>query len=175
MHDFIDNVNSIAYPLGPGKFNIKRKDGSYMHIRHAFDGLPHMHRFVFSAVNNQILYNSRNLSQEVERKLVDDEDYPLFFGHSDPATSVFLKLYRAYKRLRSASVENQTRHPSGAMVGVTATPNFPLGKEHLADVRKVGDQVLVAKTDANLLQLIDVDSLGKKQHHKYLGIVIIID
>ncbi|KAI9285239.1 carotenoid oxygenase [Umbelopsis sp. AD052] len=164
-------LNGTLFRIGPGKFNIKRKDGSYMHIRHAFDGLPYLHRFVFSAANNQIQYNSRNLSQEVERKLADDEDYPLFFGHSDPATSVFIKLYRAYKRLRSASVENKTRHPSDAMVGVTATPNFPLGKDHLADVRKVGDQVLVAKTDANLLQLIDVDSLVPKKIFDYTTII----
>lgn len=154
--------------VGPAKFNIKRKDGTYLHIRHAFDGMPYMHRFVFSALKNQVTYNSRNLSQEVERKLSEDPSFnTLFFGHTDPAINIFVKLYRAYKRLRAMNMDMDGRKPSDAMIGVTPTPNFPLGKEHFTDVYKVGDQVLVSKTDANMLQLLDAESLGKPIKHVF--------
>jgi hypothetical protein len=108
------------------------------------------------------------LSQEVERKLSEDPSFnTLFFGHTDPAINIFVKLYRAYKRLRAMNMDMDGRKPSDAMIGVTPTPNFPLGKEHFTDVYKVGDQVLVSKTDANMLQLLDAESLGKPIKHVF--------
>ncbi|KAJ2962600.1 hypothetical protein NQZ79_g2240 [Umbelopsis isabellina] len=166
-------MNGTLFRIGPGKFNFQRNDGSYMHIRHAFDGMPYMHRLVFSADKNQVDYNSRNLSKEIDRKLSEDPNYePLFFGHHhDTATNLFVKLFRAYKRLRSMNIPIENRDPNDAMVGVTPTPNFPIDEKHFSDVHKVGDKVLVSKTDANILQLLDAESLEPKKLFSYTTLI----
>ncbi|KAI7898324.1 carotenoid oxygenase [Cokeromyces recurvatus] len=155
-------LNGIMYRIGPGKFNIQQNDGSLFSIRHAFDGLPFMHRFEVCGRTQTLKYNSRLLAKSVETN-ISNKSYKgmLFFGHQ-PCLSFFQWLshfcIRFYK-LVFLSELNDGLPADGHMVGVTATPNLPLP----SSVKGNNKNILVAKTDANLLQKIHAETL-KPQH-----------
>lgn len=126
-------------------------------IKHAFDGMPFMHRFELSAKQQAVRYNSRHLAESVERDLVQGHGKQMaFFGHVQEL-SLWDMMGAVASRFKI--VVNGLKIPdndaSAAMVGVTATPNYP---RPLAWTTK--DPFLVAKTDLNLLQQVHPESLG---------------
>lgn len=146
--------------LGPGRFNIEQRDGSVFNIRHAFDGLPFMHRFQVNGSTQTLTYSSRMLAKSLEDSIKDKSCNGLvFFGHI-PEMSFLQWLHNFYFRFYSLILSPQAAHlksPSGQSVGVTVTPNFPLP----ANVEKrENEHVLVSKTDANVLQKVDPETLG---------------
>lgn len=156
-------LNGIMYRVGPGRFNIQQKGGSTFSIKHAFDGLPFMHRFEVNGQTQTLKYNSRCLAKFVERN-IQEKTYKglIFFGHI-PVMSFPQWIYHFIARLNNTVLFPKPRNrdlPDGQSVGVTATPNFPLPTGW---TKKVGEHVLVSKTDANVLQKIHAETLGKKK------------
>lgn len=156
-------LNGVMYRVGPGRFNIQQKDGSTFSIKHAFDGLPFMHRFEVNGATQTLKYNSRLLAKSVEH-IIREQTYKglIFFGHI-PVLSFPQWVYHFWARLNNTILFPKPRSrnlPDGQSVGVTATPNFPLPKTW---AKKDGEHVLVSKTDVNVLQKIHAETLGKKE------------
>ncbi|KAI9480627.1 MAG: carotenoid oxygenase [Benjaminiella poitrasii] len=156
-------LTGVMYRIGPGRFNIQQVDGSIFSIRHVFDGLPFMHRFELDGQSQTVKYNSRCLAKTFESR-IQTRSFKgiLFFGHVSDMT-FFEWLYHFFARVANQVVYVMWgRHdcPDGQIVGVTATPNFPLPAS--LDKSK-DDHVLVSKTDANVLQKIHAETL-EPQH-----------
>lgn len=158
-------LNGIMYRIGPGKFNIKQADGSTFSIKHAFDGLPFMHRFRIDGSAQTLKYNSRCLAKSSEKDLEQNSYKGLIFFGFIPVLSFSKWLYHFWIRLDTFVLRpkpSSTSRADGHSVGVTVTPNFPLPSSW----EKNSQSVLVSKTDANVLQKIHAETLGKKQNQK---------
>ena len=130
-------------------------------IQHAFDGLPFVHRFELSSEKQAVRYNNRMIAESVERKLVDNpKANEVFFGHT-PNLSIWRSLINMLGRFRdmSSPQKKSDMDPSGAMVGVTVTPNYPLPSKF--GPAPNDDHILVTKTDANILQHVHSSTLSK--------------
>ncbi|KAI7893569.1 carotenoid oxygenase [Mucor mucedo] len=159
-------LNGIMYRIGPGKFNIKQNDGSTFSIKHAFDGLPFMHRFQIDGSAQTLKYNSRCLSKSIEKK-IEQKSYKgiIFFGHV-PVVSFLQWIYHFLNRLDSFILRPRPdESPDAHSVGVTATPNFPLPSHWKSAGRQ--QPVLVSKTDANILQKINAETLVPEKVFNY--------
>lgn len=153
-------LNGIMYRVGPGKFNIKQTDGSTFSIKHAFDGLPFMHRFRIDGSTQTLKYNSRCLAKSTEISIQQKSLKGLIFFGFIPVMSFPQWLYNFWVRLDSFVLRPKSRSSNKAdahSVGVTVTPNFPLP----SNWEKNNQSVLVSKTDANILQKIHAETLGK--------------
>ncbi|KAL0086054.1 carotenoid oxygenase [Phycomyces blakesleeanus] len=168
-----DWFNGIMYRVGPGKYNIEQANGTTFAINHAFDGMPFMHRFEISSERQAVRYNSRNISEEFESSIAKDNGQgKIFFGHQPTVTSVKQRLKDIYLRFDSMLLSRRPldeTSPSSQPVGVTATPNFPIPPVYKAADKNNGesDRVLVAKTDANMLQQLNSDTLEPKRLFNY--------
>ncbi|CAO3642137.1 unnamed protein product [Cunninghamella blakesleeana] len=161
-------LNGVLYRIGPGVFILKGEKNTIT-LNHAFDGMPFLHRFEISSERQQVRYNSRNLATKVEEKIKDGE-VCIFFGHVVHHSTVwgqFCHFLKVFNNLVFQSRLNNLidRDPSSEMVGVTPTPNFPLPK----GVNFINKDlpVLVAKTDANLLQKVNADNLVPEKLFNY--------
>lgn len=124
-----------------------------------------MHRFEVNGATQTLKYNSRMLAKSLETKIKNKTFKGLiFFGHI-PEMTFPEWLYNFYVRFNHLILFPKSRHdgrPDGQAVGVTVTPNFPLP----ARIKKTDNEnVLVSKTDANVLQKIHAETLGKYLYH----------
>lgn len=155
-------LNGIMYRIGPGKFNINQNDGSTFSIKHAFDGLPFMHRFQIDSSTQTLKYNSRCLAKSIQDN-IEKKSYKglVFFGHV-PIMTFIQWLYHFLNRLDSFVLRPKAdESPDAHSVGVTVTPNFPLPSNWKMTDQQQKQPVLVSKTDANILQKIHAETLGK--------------
>lgn len=147
------------FTVGQGVFNVTLSNGQTRKISHPFDGLGQVHRFEFLGASNTVRYNSRYTARGYEKRIERQDDTMITFGR-DPCKTTLGRLQSFYHRLLSNHVaERKKMHeedPSSENINVTVTPNFPLPKEMTDD-----KLVVVVKTDANMLQLIDAETLGK--------------
>ncbi|KAG1456140.1 hypothetical protein G6F56_006901 [Rhizopus delemar] len=153
-------LNGAMYRIGPGTFNIKQENGLTFTIRHAFDGLPMVHRFQLNGDQNSVTYNSRHTAKSLEKEIQSDTRGLVFFGHVINLSFWYWfkdSLVRFYKLVLFPSSKN----PDGASVGVTVTPNYPLP----LGINK--EKSLVTKTDANILQKIHADTLMPEKLFSY--------
>lgn len=153
-------LNGIMYRTGPGKFNIKRTDGSTFSIKHAFDGLAFMHRFRIDGTTQTLKYNSRCLAKSLGKDFEQNSFKGIITYGFIPNLSFFRWLYHFWVRLDNFVLRPKSRASNRAdahNVGVTVTPNFPLPSKW----EKRNESVLVSKTDANILQKIHAETLGK--------------
>lgn len=101
------------------------------------------------------------LAKSLENKFKDNSFKGLiFFGHI-PEMSFPQWLYNFYVRLNTLVLFPKPiseSAPDSQAVGVTVTPNFPL-PARIKNSDK--ENVLVSKTDANLLQKVHAETLGK--------------
>ena len=148
---------------GPGIFNIKQNNGTTYSIRHAFDGLPVVHRVVIKGDTQQVTYNSRCTANSLRENIKAGSRIGLvLFGHL-PDLSFFSWIRSFLSRVDNYIIRPTPRNrskPDGLSVAVTPTPNFPLPVRWNKD-NTLSEKVLVAKTDANLLQKIHAETLGK--------------
>ncbi|KAI8881430.1 hypothetical protein K501DRAFT_274588 [Backusella circina FSU 941] len=153
-------LNGIMYRIGPGMFQIERDDGSVFSIQHTFDGLPFMHRLEISGKNQSVKYNSRLLAKSLTSDIKQrKDDILIFFGHV-LKLSFFEWAKRIVTRINQVvihPIEPSSKKPDGGLVGVTASPNFPLPPRFNKPAEK--ENVLIAKTDANYLQKINSETL----------------
>ncbi|KAI8137105.1 carotenoid oxygenase, partial [Fennellomyces sp. T-0311] len=151
-------VSGILFRTGPAKYNLGKDEKQYM-IRHAFDGLPFVHRFEVSADKQAVRYNSRLVAEGVERKLINHPSKGnVFFGHI-PDVSVGRSFLQLLDRIGGIlfPVDKSQLGPSDEVTGVTVTPNYPTPSNFAPAAND--DHVLVAKTDANILQQVHSDTL----------------
>ncbi|ORX46804.1 hypothetical protein DM01DRAFT_1293510 [Hesseltinella vesiculosa] len=155
-------LNGTMYRVGPGRFTLEND----MTIRHAFDGIPFVHRFQFDPEQQRVRYNSRNIAKKAERNLVDGKP-TILFGHIDEQ-SMMARLACWLRRTHYLlKVGLDMSEPSSQMVGVTPTPNYPLPRQLKKNTASHHEPTLVTKTDANILQKIHVDTLEPEQLFRY--------
>ncbi|CAO3637718.1 unnamed protein product [Cunninghamella echinulata] len=131
--------------------------------------MPFLHRFEVSSLLQQVRYNSRNIATKAEDNIKHGHAN-IYFGHIVRHESVwgqfchFIKLFNKLV-IQPGSNPLTEKDPSSEMVGVTPTPNYPLPK-NLTSSNK-NDRILVTKTDANLLQKVNADSLVPEKLFNY--------
>lgn len=133
----------VLYRIGPGKYRLANHV-----VHHAFDGMPFMHRVELDPEQNIVKYNSRHLARAVEASIRKTGHMPVMFGHqAEQGIAAILRRFYEIVICKPGMSD-----PSAQMVGVTASPNYP---------GTTAQRPLVAKTDLNMLQQIDPDTLGK--------------
>ncbi|RUS21095.1 putative carotene-dioxygenase [Endogone sp. FLAS-F59071] len=160
-------LDGVLYKAGQGVFSITLSDGQTHKISHPFDGLSQVHRFEFLGASNTVRYNSRYTARGYEKRIERRDDTMIMFGR-DPCQTTLGQLQSFYHRLLSNHEAKRKMHeedPSSENINVTVTPNFPLPKEMTDD-----KLVVVVKTDANILQLIDAETLEPKKLLNYTDI-----
>jgi torulene dioxygenase len=157
--------------LGLGTFNIRKNDGTIFHFNHPFDGLAMLHRFeIHGGQNARITYTSRHTANGVKSRILRDDSTLVFFG-PDPCKTIFGRLQSVYHQLldlgRGEIERRMETDAEGENINVTITPNFPLGEDLEKEWGVNAGMALVVKTDANMLQLIDNETLEPKKLFTY--------
>jgi torulene dioxygenase len=120
-----------------------------------------MHRFEVNGQTQTLKYNSRLLAKGLESRIKDKKfKGGLFFGHI-PQMTFYEWLVDFYFRFMNFVLFPKPRkgnRADGQSVGVTVTSNFPLP---LSIIKSNNENVLVTKTDANVLQKIHSETLGE--------------
>ncbi|KAI8875013.1 hypothetical protein K501DRAFT_234251 [Backusella circina FSU 941] len=157
-------LNGIMYRVGSGTFQIPQVDGSTFVIRHAFDGLPIAHRFEISGDKQSVTYNSRSLSDGVIDDIRNKRTNGMIFFGNVMDISFFSWLFQFATRVYVTMISKKrpSTKPDSQRVGVTITPNFPLPVK-----QEQGGNVLVTKTDVNILQKINAKTLEPESLFTY--------
>ncbi|ORY94984.1 carotenoid oxygenase, partial [Syncephalastrum racemosum] len=116
--------------------------------------MPFMHRVELDPEQNVVRYNSRHLARTVEANIERTGRMPVMFGHQ--AKQGIVAILRRFHEI--IICKPAISDPSAQMVGVTASPNYP-GTSH--------QRSLVAKTDLNMLQQVDPDTLEPLKLFQY--------
>jgi torulene dioxygenase len=155
----------VLFRTGTGANEIECANGKTFKVHHWFDGLAVVHRFQILAPDDhdeqgkvRVLYNSRSvcdaLIQEVRR--TGKTDLVTFGRKYEPCTSLFKKVMGAF------SPDRTVKDPSERSISITLSVNFPglsnTGKkQHHGHAS--GIQTLCSKTDADLFQFVDPETL----------------
>jgi len=157
-------LSGVLYRTGPGTYRIPTvsdSDNKSIDVQHWFDGLAMHHRFEISHDNGtpRVTYCSRKGAADLETDIASQERWPtVSFGQkADPCQSIFRKFFTTFKAIRA--VHGAT--PSGVNAQVTLMPDMPgMGTDDAtATLRNGSPRYIVAATDANILQILDPDSL----------------
>ncbi|KZT06918.1 carotenoid oxygenase [Laetiporus sulphureus 93-53] len=153
-------LSGVLYRTGPGTTRIPTTadPSKTVDIQHWFDGLAMHHRFEIYPGGQRVSYRSHKGAEDFEKRIADAGSYPGFsFGQKgDPCQGIFRKFFTVFRTLRDMNVPAM-QTPSGQSVSVTLTPDMPGWKvDHLnLPSPSSGPRYLVAKTDADILQLLD--------------------
>lgn len=154
-------LSGVLYRTGPGTTRIPTTADSskFVDVQHWFDGLALHHRFEIFPGGERVAYRSHSGSEDLQQQIADSGEYPgISFGQQgDPCQNIFRKFFTAFQTTRALGTGTPT--PSGVNVSVTLTPNMP-GWDGLTSniplpTPASGPRYLVAKTDADTLQLLD--------------------
>lgn len=165
-------LSGVLYRTGPGTYHIPSSANppKPVDVQHWFDGLGMNHRFEIHPGGQRVSYSSRKSCEDYEKQASEKGKIPMVtFGQEpDICQSIFRKFFTTFQQL-IVSPAQPSSSPSGVNVSVTLTPEMPGWKKIIEDLpslgtkqhdhSKSGPRYLVAKTDANLLQLIDPVSL----------------
>ncbi|KAJ8084349.1 hypothetical protein PM082_003118 [Marasmius tenuissimus] len=157
-------LNGVLYRTGPGTYQIPSSKDSSKHItvQHWFDGLSMNHRFEIHSGGQRVSYRSRKSADDYEQSAAEKGVLPgvTFAQRQDICQTIFKKFFTVFQQPAATST------PSSANVGVTLSPDMPGWKKVIDGLpagtlshEHTGPKYLVAKTDANLLQLLDPVSL----------------
>ncbi|KIK63401.1 hypothetical protein GYMLUDRAFT_41098 [Collybiopsis luxurians FD-317 M1] len=158
----------VLYRTGPGTYHIpsSTNPSQSIDIQHWFDGLGMNHRFEIHPGSQRVSYSSRKSCEDFESDISKQGKIPMVsFGQQpDICQSIFRKFFTTFQQLASPIQPNDS--PSGVNVSVTLSPDMPGWDkiiEGLPSEVKLhdhsGPRYLVAKTDADMLQLLDPLSL----------------
>ncbi|KAI8328046.1 carotenoid oxygenase [Chlamydoabsidia padenii] len=155
-------LNGTMYRVGGGRFVLgddEHKEGINYTIRHAFDGLPYLYRFEFSAKTNSVRFNSRYLAKDYEKNiLARNGKGAIWFGELQKMTT-WERLKDFASRFDQIVLRPNPPTPTSISVGITTTPNYPLPSSR--------GLALVTKSDHNVLQHLDHDTLEPKKVYTY--------
>ncbi|KAF9261005.1 carotenoid oxygenase [Marasmius fiardii PR-910] len=158
-------LSGVLYRTGPGTYRIPTANDSEnkVDIQHWFDGLSMNHRFEIFPGGQRVSYRSRKASEDFEQHISEEGKIPgiSFAQKPDICESIFKKFFTVFQQMRSPPTPGGT--PSSVNVQVTLTPDMPGWNKIIPDLslshQTSGPQYLVAKTDAEGLQLLDPVSL----------------
>lgn len=177
-----DLTKTLPSFSGPGKYSVPLSSGETYSITHPFDGIAQIHRFTFNDPKTKgshenkgrITYSSRYTSKGVEKRIDDGDETLLFFGQDTfkTVTQRITSVVRQVSGLLTGTTKKRWEEdPSSETVNITVTPNFPFAAavqrgastevewdDGSDDYSELG---IVMKTDANMLQLLDRETLGK--------------
>lgn len=156
-------LTGVLYRTGPGTYHISSSanPSKSVDIQHWFDGLGMNHRFEIHPDGQRVSYSSRTSCEDYEAQTSEQGKPPwITFGQKpDICESIFRKFFTIFQQITSSTKPS----PSGVNVQVTLSPDMPGWNIILPSIAQQGHrlqpQCLVAKTDSNLLQLIDPISL----------------
>ncbi|KIK63352.1 hypothetical protein GYMLUDRAFT_72071 [Collybiopsis luxurians FD-317 M1] len=161
-------LTGVLYRTGPGTYRVPSSvtPSKSVEIQHWFDGFGMNHRFEIHAGGQRVSYSSRKSCEDFEKEISEQGKIPVVqFGQKpDICQSIFRKFFTTFQQMACPTQPSDS--PSGVNASVTLTPNMP-GWDHIieglpSEVKlhdHSGPRYLVAKTDADLLQLIDPTSL----------------
>ncbi|KAF7798314.1 hypothetical protein EIP86_009535 [Pleurotus ostreatoroseus] len=155
-------LNGVLYRTGPGTTRIPTVEdpSKTVDIQHWFDGLATHHRFEVFPGGKRVSYRSRKGAEELEHRIAEAGTYPDFsFGQrGDPCQNIFRKFFTVWETVRGMG--STPSSPSARNVSVTLTPNMPGWDTTGLDLpSSTGPRYIVAKTDADGLQLLDPKTL----------------
>ncbi|CAF2675408.1 unnamed protein product [Rotaria sp. Silwood2] len=164
-------VHGVLYRVGLGTFSVPKPDGSVFHFNHPFDGLAMLHRFEIHGGNNpRVTYTSRHTANGVKSRIIRNDSTLVFFG-PDPCKTIFGRIQSVYHQLlglcRGELEQRMRMDPEGENINVAIAPNFPLGEDLEKQWGVDAGMALVVKTDANILQLVDHQTLEPKKAFTY--------
>ncbi|KNE55150.1 hypothetical protein AMAG_01073 [Allomyces macrogynus ATCC 38327] len=161
-----DWLSGVFYRCGPGKFQVEtelQQEDSGAHkvveIDHWFDGFSLMHRF--EVEQGKVYYRNRFTSETQEKTMKETGTLPLSFAQSQGPTDTF------FKKFFQATLDV----PKEFNVNVSVTPRFPLflGTD-VPPGQPTTRPILLAKTDANILQELDETTLESRGYMTYTDI-----
>ena len=151
-------LDGALYRTGPGTTRIATKadPSKTVDVQHWFDGLGMHHRFEVSEGGQHVSYRSHKGSEDLERKIAEAGEFNgISFGERDPCKNIFRKFFSVWHTMREDRPKGPVA-PDSRSVSVTLTPNMPgWNTDELKLNPNAGPRYLVAKTDANSLQLLD--------------------
>ncbi|KAG7085937.1 hypothetical protein E1B28_003467 [Marasmius oreades] len=158
-------LSGVLYRTGPGTYRIPTSNHSSktVDIQHWFDGLSMNHRFEIFPGGQRVSYRSRKASEDYEQHISEQGKIPgiSFAQQPDICESIFKKFFTVFQQMRSPPTSGGS--PSSINVQVTLTPDMPGWNKITPDLslshQTSGPQYIVAKTDAEGLQLLDPVSL----------------
>ncbi|KAF9442366.1 hypothetical protein P691DRAFT_810746 [Macrolepiota fuliginosa MF-IS2] len=158
------------YRTGPGTFRIKptstpndSKSRPEVNMSHWFDGLGMNHLFRITP-NGDVYYSNRLSTDSRAARIQQLGHVPgITFGkQEDPCGTLFKKFFTFFlpqSKPKSEGIPFKDR-PDIENISVTLSPNLPgLSSHNAAKEPTSGLRYLVAKTDANMLQVLDPDTL----------------
>jgi len=150
-------LSGALYRTGPGTFAIPTKHGHEWKPAHWFDALGLNHKFDIKP-NGEVWYRSRKADPQTELSIMENGSPTTYkFAGSDPCETYFQKFFTCFKRAVGMT-PNKTESSNAC---VTLTPNMPgfaVPSSH--SVNKVnGVEYIVAKTDADILSILDPETL----------------
>ena len=130
-----------------------------------------LHRFeIHGGENPHVTYNSRHTATGVVSRILRDDSTLVFFG-PDPCKTIFGRIQSVYHQISDSGqgvVEKRMKTDAeGENINVAMAPNFPLGEELEKEWGVDAGMALVVKTDANMMQLIDNETLKPKKIFTY--------
>jgi len=150
-------LSGALYRTGPGTFSIPTRSGHEWKPVHWFDGLGLNHKFDIKP-NGEVWYRSRKANPAAELSIMEKGvKLPFAFGPSDPCETFFQKFTTFFKQ----TIGIIPHRPEEDNVSVTLTPNMPgfaVPSSHTAN-KVSGIEYIVAKTDADMLSILDPETL----------------
>ena len=150
-------LSGVLYRTGPGTFSVPTRYGYEWKPVHWFDGLGLNHKFDIKQ-NGEVWYMSKKACPEGEQSIAEKGIKLNFsFDTGDPCETYFQKFTTLFKR----AVGMTPYRDEEDNVCVTLTPNMPgfaVPSSHTTN-KVNGVEYIVAKTDADLLSILDPDTL----------------
>lgn len=166
-------LSGSLYRTGPGTFRIHptsastsddSKPKTEVSVSHWFDGLGMNHQFRITP-QGEVYYSNRSSTDGLIAQIQQTGSIPgsTFGKQEDPCENLFKKFFTAFvphSNSEGASAESFAGRPDTENISVTLTPNLPgLSSHNSTKSSATGLRYLVAKTDANRLQVLDPDTL----------------
>lgn len=171
-------LSGSLYRTGPGTFRIQPTSTSNnsnskpeVSISHWFDGLGMNHLFRITP-SGEVYYSNRSSNDGRTAQIQQLGRVPgtTFGKQQDPCENLFKKFFTFFVPNSSPKSQDKafTNRPDVDNVSVTLTPNLPgLSSHNATKLSPSGLRYLVAKTDANRLQVLDPDTLEPLEHTTY--------
>ncbi|KAL7753847.1 hypothetical protein RI367_000779 [Sorochytrium milnesiophthora] len=154
-------LSGVFYRCGPGQFGVETElldetgENRQVEIEHWFDGLSLIHRFEI-VKGGKVMYRNRFTSRSQEDAMRKTGTLPLSFAQpQEPPKSIF-------DMFSMVSVDV----PEEFNINVSVTPQYPVAKHGEEKYR----EILLAKTDANIVQELDHDTLQPAGYFTYTHI-----
>ena len=154
------------FRTGAGPRAVNTKNGRFP-VHHWFDSLSINHRFQLipteDAKSCRVIYNSRLTCDGLIEKMIKtgDRDNITFGNKYDPCMTLFQKVQSKFRSLYT--YDSPSKRPNEISIAITMTYNFPglspTGKPDPTGSEKQGVRSLCNKTDANIFQMLDPETL----------------